>query len=75
VLPTGVPRADPLARVNGVTNRIEVRADPIGSVAFSGPGAGGAATSSAVLGDLVAIARDLGSTWAGLAPASAAVPR
>ena len=73
VLPTGVPLADPLARVNGATNRIEVRADPIGSIAFSGPGAGGAATASAVLGDLLAIARGLGSTWAGLPePSSAA---
>ncbi|HYH92797.1 MAG TPA: hypothetical protein VD763_06540, partial [Candidatus Saccharimonadales bacterium] len=33
-------------------------------------GAGGSATSSAVLGDLVAIARGLGSTWAGLPPAT-----
>ena len=40
-----------------------------GSVAFEGPGAGGAATASAVLGDLVAIARGLGSTWAGTTPA------
>ena len=42
----------------------------VGRVAFEGPGAGGAATSSAVLGDLVAIARGLGSTWAGLASAT-----
>ena len=30
--------------------------------------------SSAVLGDLVAIARELGSTWAGLPPAGSAAP-
>ncbi len=41
----------------------------MGDVAFSGPGAGGDPTSSAVLGDLLAIARHGGSTWAGLAPA------
>jgi hypothetical protein len=41
----------------------------VGTVAFSGPGAGGGATSSAVLGDLLAIAREAGSTWAGLPPA------
>ena len=36
---------------------------------------GGAATSSAVLGDLIAVARGLGSTWAGLPPATGqAVP-
>jgi len=74
VLPTEVPSDSPLGRTGGVLNRIEIDGEPVGTVAFSGPGAGGAATSSAVLGDLVAIARDLGSTWAGLAPASAAVP-
>ena len=48
-------------------NRIEVDAEPLGSVAFDGPGAGGGATSSAVLGDLLAIAAEPASTWAGLA--------
>src|SRR4029077_1636447 len=49
----------------GITNRVEIEGDPVGVVGLSGPGAGGAATSSAVLGDLIAIARGLGSTWAG----------
>lgn len=71
VLPTAVPADSPLGRTGGVLNRIEVEADPVGTVAFSGPGAGGPATSSAVLGDLVAISRELGSTWAGLPPAAA----
>jgi homoserine dehydrogenase len=44
---------------------------PLGRVAFEGPGAGGPATASAVLGDLVALARGLGSTWAGLPAATA----
>ncbi len=66
VLPTLVDAESPLGRTSGVLNRIEIDASPVGTVAFSGPGAGGAATSSAVLGDLVAIARGLGSTWAGL---------
>jgi homoserine dehydrogenase len=57
----------------GVLNRIEIDAEPLGTVAFEGPGAGGAATSSAVLGDLLAISRDAGSTWAGLAPAGRAM--
>jgi len=69
VLPRRLPATAALARTDGVLNRIEIEAEPVGTVAFSGPGAGGAATSSAVLGDLVAIARGLGSTWAGLAPA------
>jgi hypothetical protein len=33
---------------------------------FQGPGAGGDATASAVLGDLLALARGEGSTWAAL---------
>jgi homoserine dehydrogenase len=66
VLPTRLAADSELGRTDGVLNRIEIDADPVGTVAFSGPGAGGAATSSAVLGDLVAIARGLGSTWAGL---------
>ena len=69
VLPTAVPANGALGGTDGVLNRIEVRGDPIGNVSFSGPGAGGDATSSAVIGDLLAIARRCGSTWAGLAPA------
>jgi homoserine dehydrogenase len=75
VLPTEVTSDSPLGRTGGVLNRIEIDGDPVGTIAFSGPGAGGAATSSAVLGDLIAVARDLGSTWAGLPPAAAAVHR
>jgi homoserine dehydrogenase len=70
VLATRLPSDSALARTDGVLNRIEIEAEPVGTVAFSGPGAGGPATSSAVLGDLVAIARGLGSTWAGLPPAT-----
>ena len=70
VLPTAVPSDGPLGRTGGVQNRVEVDARPVGRVAFVGPGAGGPATSSAVLGDLISIAREGGSTWAGLPPAS-----
>ena len=71
VLPTAVPEGGALGSTDGVLNRVEVLAEPVGDVAFSGPGAGGDPTSSAVLGDLLAIARHSGSTWAGLAPADA----
>jgi homoserine dehydrogenase len=70
VVPSAVPAASSFGRCDGVLNRVEVDALPVGRVAFEGPGAGGPATASAVLGDLVAIARGLGSTWAGLAPAT-----
>jgi homoserine dehydrogenase len=69
VLPTAVPAGGSFGSTVGITNRIEIDADPLGTIGISGPGAGGAATSSAVLGDLMAVGRGLSSTWAGLAPA------
>jgi homoserine dehydrogenase len=63
VLPTALPLGSALGRTAGVRNRIEVDATPVGRVGFDGPGAGGLATSSAVLGDLLAVARGEGSTW------------
>lgn len=72
VIPTAIPAHSPFGWTDGVLNRVEIDAEPLGTIGLSGPGAGGSATSSAVLGDLVAIARGQGSTWAGLAPAPAA---
>jgi homoserine dehydrogenase len=69
VVPTAIPSHSPFGWTDGVLNRVEIDAEPLGTIGLSGPGAGGPATSSAVLGDLVAIARGQGSTWAGLAPA------
>jgi homoserine dehydrogenase len=69
VLPTALRLDSPLGRTAGVHNRIEIDATPVGRVGFDGPGAGGAATSSAVLGDLVAVAREAGSTWGPRRPA------
>ena len=74
VVPSAVPSSSPLGATFGVRNRIEVDGEPVGSVGFDGPGAGGAATSSAVIGDLLAVARGGGSTWAGL-PAARTVDR
>jgi homoserine dehydrogenase len=70
VTPMAVPAGSPIGAVDGVTNVIEVIAEPVGRVAFRGPGAGGAATSSAVLADLLALARGSGSTWDALPPAT-----
>jgi homoserine dehydrogenase len=74
VMPTAVVADSALGRTGGVMNRIEIDAEPLGTVAFSGPGAGGRATSSAVLGDLIAVARGGVSTWAGRPPATGPVP-
>jgi homoserine dehydrogenase len=65
VVPTAVPAASPFGRCDGVLNRVEVDAEPVGRVAFEGPGAGGPAAAAAVLSDLVSIARGLDSTWGG----------
>ncbi|MEX1172657.1 MAG: homoserine dehydrogenase [Chloroflexota bacterium] len=70
VIPTAVPADSPFGWTDGVRNRVEIEAEPLGSIGLAGPGAGGPATSSAILGDLVAVARGVGSTWAGLAPAT-----
>lgn len=56
VHPTLVPKAHPLASVNGVYNAILVEGEPIGQVMFFGPGAGAGATASAVVSDLLNLA-------------------
>ena len=71
VWPVAVARASPIGATDGVTNIIEIEAEPVGRVSFRGPGAGGPATSSAVLADLLALARDEGSTWGTLPEARA----
>ncbi len=57
VHPTMVPRDCDIARISGVTNAVAVDGDFIGSVILSGPGAGGNATASAVVGDIIDLAR------------------
>jgi homoserine dehydrogenase len=71
VTPMAVRATSPLGTTDGVTNLIEVVGDPVGRVSFRGPGAGGPATASAVLGDVLALAQGRGSTWEGLVPAPA----
>jgi len=68
VVTSAVPANSPLGRTDGVLNRLEIDADPVGRVSFEGPGAGGPATSSAVLADLLEVARSGLSTWADLPP-------
>jgi homoserine dehydrogenase len=59
VHPTMVPRDCDIARISGVTNAVAVEGDFIGAVMLSGPGAGGNATASAVVGDIVDLARGI----------------
>jgi homoserine dehydrogenase len=57
VHPAMIPRSHPLGGVRDAFNAVFVEADAAGQLMFYGKGAGGDPTASAVLGDLVAVAR------------------
>ena len=57
VHPTLIPRAHPLASVRNAFNAVFVEAESAGELMFYGRGAGGEPTASAILGDLIAVAR------------------
>ncbi len=57
VHPTMVPKSSAIARVRGVTNAVALDGDMVGEITLVGPGAGGNATASAVLADIVDVAR------------------
>ncbi|WP_455578011.1 homoserine dehydrogenase [Actinomadura luteofluorescens] len=59
VYPAMIPRSHPLASVREAYNAVFVEAESAGSLMFYGAGAGGAPTASAILGDLVAVARNV----------------
>lgn len=58
VHPTMVPREHPLASVRDAFNAVFIEADAAGEIMFYGRGAGGEPTASAVLGDVIAAARN-----------------
>lgn len=57
VHPTMVPLESVIAQVDGVTNAVAIESDVLGELLMVGPGAGGNATASAVLGDIADIAK------------------
>ena len=57
VHPTLISRSHPLAAVREAFNAVFVESESAGAMMFYGRGAGGAPTASAILGDLVAVAR------------------
>lgn len=63
VHPTLIPKKEMLANVEGVMNAIEVRGDRVGRLLFYGAGAGANPTGSAIIADLVDIARDDNSNY------------
>ena len=58
VYPAMIPLGHPLASVDAAYNAVFVEAEAAGQLMFYGQGAGGAPTASAILGDLVAVARN-----------------
>ena len=58
VHPCMVSEKTAIARVDGVNNAVGVNGDFVGNTIYEGPGAGGNATASAVVSDLIDIARD-----------------
>jgi len=61
VHPTMVPKDSAIAQVMGVTNAVTVDAEGLAPITLVGPGAGGAATASAIIADLADIARGVRS--------------
>lgn len=68
VHPTMIPANAALARVDGVVNAVAVDTDLLGSILLAGPGAGGAATASAVLSDILDVAAGTNVPTLGVAP-------
>ena len=55
-----VPLSHQLAQVEGAMNAVYIEGDLVGPVLLVGQGAGGAPTASAVVGDLIEVARSIG---------------
>jgi homoserine dehydrogenase len=59
VHPALVPLDHPLAAIRGANNAVFIEGPSFGELLFSGPGAGGEPTATAVLGDVIDAAREL----------------
>lgn len=59
VNPLFMPETHPLAKVDGVYNAVFIESDMAGETMLYGRGAGDKATASAVVGDIIAIAKDI----------------
>lgn len=62
VHPMLVHKDSMLAHINFVTNAVDITGHPIGNIVLSGPGAGEFPTASSVVGDILAIAVENGTT-------------
>lgn len=74
VHPTMISKETLLSKVEGVFNAVYVVGESLGETLFYGQGAGGLPTGSAVVSDLVSIARNILSGSSGRVPAASFVP-
>ena len=68
VHPTMIPSASPVAQVEGVYNAIQLVGDAVGDIVLYGQGAGSLPTGSAVVSDVIDIARNLRTGSSGRVP-------
>mgnify|MGYP005987082821 FL=1 len=59
VHPTLIPETNMVAKVDGVMNAVAVKGDAVNDTLFCGPGAGAGPTASAVVADIIDIAREI----------------
>ena len=59
VHPTLIPEKRSIAKIDGVLNAVMVNGDAVGDTLFSGPGAGAGPTASAVVADIIDLARSI----------------
>ena len=62
VHPMLVPQSSTLAHINYVTNAVNISGYPIGDILLSGAGAGEFPTASSVVGDILSIVTEIGTT-------------
>ena len=62
VHPVLVKSENTIAKINNALNTVVLEGYPVGSVMFTGPGAGEAPTASSVVGDILAIASEISYT-------------
>lgn len=62
VHPMLVSKKSTLAHIDYVTNAVMLKGHPVGSITLSGPGAGEFPTASSVVGDILAIAAEIGKS-------------
>ena len=59
VHPTFVPKNNPISRINGVYNVVQIHGDNVGEIMMYGQGAGEMPTASAVVADIIEVAKNI----------------